>query len=119
MYNTKRLATVEASVSIILSIFAIIYSSFYGVTTERISNGEAIIVETGQFELISVVWVILPLIGLVGIIQDKRKIVITVAFTMLLMTVLALLSIGLYFLPASFLLIIAAVTYSRKKNISH
>ena len=118
MRDTKTLATMEVYISLILSILAITYSSFYGITTKSISNRKTIIAETGQFEPISVVWLILPLISLIGIVQEKRKIVMIAAFAMLLITLLALLSIGLYFLPAAFMLVVAAVTYSLKKNVS-
>jgi hypothetical protein len=118
MEDIKRLATIEVYVSLILSILGIIFLSFYGITTERISNGEAIIVETGQFEPVSVVWLILPLIGLIGIVKERKRMVVVAAFVMLLMTLLALLSIGLYFLPATFMLVIAAVTYGLKKDLS-
>jgi len=118
MEDTKTLATIEVYISLILSILGIIFLSFYGITTESISNGKTILAETGQFEPISVVWLILPLIGLIGIVQEKRKIVMISALGMLLMTLLALLSIGLYFLPATFMLVIAAVTYGLKKNVS-
>ncbi len=88
----------------------------HGITTEKVSNGVSILTETGQFEPISIVWVALSLSGLIGVAVEKRRIILLAAFTMLIFTVLALLSIGLYFAPSTFMLVIAAVTYSSSKK---
>lgn len=116
MQRRKKLVMGEAFASLVLSIMAVYFVSFHGVMTESVSNGVSILTETGQFEHISVIWVALSLSGFIGIVVEKRRIVLLSAFTMLIFTVLALLSIGLYFAPSTFMLVIAAVTYSLSKN---
>jgi len=114
--NRKKLAVGEAVVSLILSMLAVYFISFHGVIKESVSNGISILTETGQFEPISLIWVLLSLCTLIGIAVEKRKVVFLSAITMLIFTVLTLLSIGLYFVPASLMLIIATVTYSLSKR---
>jgi hypothetical protein len=108
-----KAASVLSASSIVLSITAIIFLTFYGAAYSSMSL-ETGKIKTGiasEFKPFYLIWLFLPVSGFVGILKRNRRILWTSAIAMFLITALTLFSIGLPFLPASLLLLTAAVVY--------
>ncbi len=76
--------------------------------------GEMIIERVGAFHPILIVFILFPILGLIGI-HRKNKITLRIAAVgMFLLSFLTLLSFGLVFLPAAVLLLGGALFYKKE-----
>jgi hypothetical protein len=103
--------------SIILAVGAAIYMSFWGASyVEENLPGEspAEPVRTGAFHPILIVFVLFPVVGLIGIQKGNLWMVRGAAISMFLLAMLSFFGAGLVFLPSVFLLILAAIFFSKE-----
>ncbi len=114
-----------ANLSLVLSILASIYLSFLGATqgsmrlAERgmeAETSEVIIERVVTFHPILIIFILFPILGLVGIHRNNKRILWIAAVGMFLLSILWLLSYGLVFLPAAVLLLGAALFYKKEES---
>ncbi len=114
-----------AKLSLALTILASLYLSFLGAMQGSMSvaeldmgqeASEMIIERVGAFHPILIIFILLPVLGLVGIRQKNQKILWIAALGMFLLSFLTLLYLGLPFLPAGVLLLGAALFYKKEES---
>ncbi len=114
-----------AKLSLALTILASIYMSFLGATQGSTSVAEVgmgqeasemIIERVGAFHPILIIFILFPILGLIGIHRKNKKILWTAALGMFLLSILWLLSYGLPFLPAVVLLLGAVLFYRKEES---
>jgi hypothetical protein len=116
--SDMRLALALSATSIVLSIAAIIFLTFYGIAYsnypldfKEVKTGDTSYSFYVEFEPLYLVWFFLSILGFIGILKRNGKVLWTSAVVMFLITILTFFSVGLPFLPASFLLLSAAIVY--------
>ncbi len=121
--DKKMKSKILVKLSLALAILASIFMTFLGATQGLMSvsevgvgqgAGEMIIERVGAFHPILIVFILFPLLGLIGI-NRKNKIILWIAAVgMFLLSILSLLSFGLVFLPAVIMLLGAAIFYRKE-----
>lgn len=117
-----------ANLSLAFTIIASIYMSFMGASQGSVRAAEVgmrqeasemIIERVGAFHPILIVFILFPVLGLIGIHQKKQRILWIAAVGMFLLSILTLLSFGLVFLPAAILLLSGAIFYRKEVKEGH
>ena len=96
MYNNRKKAILLASLSFIASLFAALFIA------ERI------------FAPAFAVLVLIPLLGLIGILKKNKDVLIVSALISLCLAILTIVSVGMLFLPSSIILVISAMVCLRE-----
>ncbi len=119
--NMKSKILVKLSLA--LTIIASLYMSFLGAMQGSMSAAEVgmgqdasemVIERVGAFHPILIVFILFPVLGLIGIRQKNQRILWIAALGMFLLSFLTLLSLGLVFLPAAVLLLGGALFYKKE-----
>ncbi len=114
-----------AKLSLALATIATIYMSFLGATRGSMSvaeldmgqeASEMIIERIGAFHPILIIFILFPVLGLVGIHRKNQIILWIAALGMFILSILTLLSFGLVFLPAAVLLLGATLFYKKEES---
>jgi hypothetical protein len=104
-------------ISIILAVGAAIYLSFWGashVESHLVGEPPKEPVRTGAFHPILIVFVLFPIIGLMGIQKGNLWMLRAAAIGMFLLAMLSFFGAGMVFLPSALLLILAAIFFSKE-----
>jgi len=103
--------------SIILAVGAALYMSFWGASYVKANlMGELASepIRTGAFHPILIVFVLFPVVGLIGIQKGNLWMLRVAAIGMFLLAMLSFFGAGLVFLPSALLLILAAIFFSKE-----
>ena len=103
--------------SLVLAMITTVYMSFWGgtkVSESILGNGMLVTKVVGAFSPFLIIFTLFPIIGVVAIYMQNKKLLWATVIVMFLLSILLIFSYGLLFSPSLVLLIAAAITLNKK-----